>query len=123
MGSNIEEYFQTLNNDVVNEKIIELRELEEKRRLIEESTFNVSCKIAELKTYNIYRFSKQSYYTDLISTKTKLDIILARVQGEILEKKLELYVLCLEDQLGDVFKVYNKIFFQNQITKERNINE
>ncbi len=123
MGSNIEEYFQTLNNDVVNEKIIELRELEEKRRLIEESTFNVSCKIAELKTYNIYRFSKQSYYTDLISTKTKLDIILARVQGEILEKKLELYVLCLEDQLGDVFKVYNKTFFQNQITKERNINE
>ena len=123
MGSNIEEYFQTLNNDVVNEKIIELRELEEKRRLIEESTFNVSCKIAELKTYNIYRFSKQSYYTDLISTKTKLDIRLARVQGEILEKKLELYVLCLEDQLGDVFKVYNKTFFQNQITKERNINE
>lgn len=123
MGSNIEEYFQTLNNDVVNEKIIELRELEEKRRLIEESTFNVSCKIAELKTYNIYSFSKQSYYTDLISTKTKLDIILARVQGEILEKKLELYVLCLEDQLGDVFKVYNKTFFQNQITKERNINE
>ncbi len=123
MGSNIEEYFQTLNNDVVNEKIIELRELEEKKRLIEESTFNVSCKIAELKTYNIYRFSKQSYYTDLISTKTKLDIILARVQGEILEKKLELYVLCLEDQLGDVFKVYNKTFFQNQITKERNINE
>ena len=109
MGSNIEEYFQTLNNDVVNEKIIELRELEEKR--------------TELKTYNIYRFSKQSYYTDLISTKTKLDIILARVQGEILEKKLELYVLCLEDQLGDVFKVYNKTFFQNQITKERNINE
>ena len=123
MGSNIEEYFQTLNNDVVNEKIIELRELEEIRRLIEESILNGSGKIDELKAYNIYRLLKQSYYSNLLSTKTKLDIILARVQGEILEKKLELYVLCLEDQLGDVFKVYNKTFFQNQITKERNINE
>ena len=124
MEKNIEEYFQVLNisniNDIVGKKISELKELEDKKELIEESIFNVNCKIENLKSYNTYRFSIQSFYTDLISTKTKLDIILARVQGEILEKKLELYVLFLGDQLGDVFKEYNKGFFR---IKEKDINE